>query len=159
MSHHLLVILSEDGDSGLFDDNVCDLVEVTECHPAFAGVVLLGLFALKLVLFGLVLFLQDQGILLPMKEKYIVKRFILDGFQNTFRSITSKFTPTSEKYTVSQANSKSHPHKYHILHIQIHKKTFENLQTSHTNSTQIPHIILNIKKDPVTTHIRGLPPV
>lgn len=35
--YHPLVILSIYGDRCLFDDSVCDLMEVTERHPVFGG--------------------------------------------------------------------------------------------------------------------------
>lgn len=52
MSHHPLVVLSVDGDCCLFDDSMSDLMEVTEHHPAFIGLILfvVFLFSIHLVL-------------------------------------------------------------------------------------------------------------
>ena len=54
--YHPLVVLAEDGDSGLFDDDVCDLMKVTEDHPALCFRFLLLVFIVKLLL-SLILFL------------------------------------------------------------------------------------------------------
>lgn len=49
LSHHPLVVLSIDGDCCLFDDSVCDLMEVTKYIPAFVSLFLF-LFSIQLVL-------------------------------------------------------------------------------------------------------------
>lgn len=59
--YHSLVVLSIDSDHCLFDDSVCDLMEVTEHHPVFIRfhAFAIFLFSIQLDLLQLALFFAD----------------------------------------------------------------------------------------------------